>query len=74
MRKKEKGQREEKENYSKEKLDFFERDKEEKKRNRLKNRPIILMTYITAALFLSLFIYIIYYVYHDADKIIANSS
>ena len=74
MRKKEKGQREGKENYSKERLDFFERDKEERKRNRLKNRPIILMTYITAALFLSLFIYIIYYVYHDADKIIANSS
>ena len=67
MRKKEKGQREEKENYSKERLDFFERDKEERKRNRLKNRPIILMTYITAALFLSLFIYIIYYVYQTCE-------
>ena len=32
------------------------------------------MTYVTVILFLSLFIYIIYYIYHDADTVIANSS
>ncbi len=54
--------------------ELIEREKAEKRRNRLKNRPIIFMTYVTAILFLSLFAYIIYFVYHDADKVIANTS
>ena len=42
--------------------EFMEREREKAKRNRIKNRPIVLMTYVMVLTFLAMFGYVIYFV------------
>lgn len=54
--------------------EIVSREERMRRKNRIKNRPIIIMTYIMTFLFLCIFGYLIYFIYHDSDKVIANSS
>ena len=53
---------------------FLEKEKIKVKKNKIKNRPIVFMTYVMVLTFISLFAYLIYFVVHDADRVIANSA
>lgn len=53
---------------------FRDKELEKARKNRIKNRPIIIMTYIMVLVFVGMFSYIIYFMYSDADIIVANSS
>ena len=54
--------------------EFMEREREKAKRNRIKNRPIVLMTYVMVLTFLAMFGYVIYFVATKSDTIVANSA
>jgi peptidoglycan glycosyltransferase len=54
--------------------EFFRKEKEKDEKNRIKNKPIVLVTYVMVFLFMCLFGYIIYFMVKDADTVIANSS
>ncbi|SNU05638.1 Cell division protein FtsI/penicillin-binding protein 2 [Lachnospiraceae bacterium] len=53
--------------------EFLEREKERAEKNRIKNKPIVFMTYIMVLTFMSLFGFIIYFMFHDADRVVANA-
>lgn len=53
--------------------EFLNKEKERAKNNRIKNRPIIVITYMMVFVFLLLFGYIIYFMQFKAETIIANS-
>ena len=52
---------------------FLEREKERTRKNKIKNQPIVFMTYVMVLTFMALFGYIIYFMVHDADKVVADS-
>ena len=54
--------------------EFLEKERDKARKNRIKNRPIVLMTYIMVLTFLTMFGYIIYFVVKKADTVVANSS
>ena len=53
---------------------FLDKEREKARRNRIKNRPIVLMTYVMVLTFLSMFGYIVYFVMTKADTVVANSA
>ena len=53
--------------------DFLEKEKQRAEKNRIKNRPIVFMTYIMVLTFMALFGYVIYFMFHDADRIVSDS-
>lgn len=53
--------------------EFFRKEREKEEKNRIKNKPIVFVTYIMVALYLCLFGYIVYFTAVDADSVIANS-
>ncbi len=53
---------------------FLEREKDRAKKNRIKNRPIVFMTYVMVLTFMALFGYLIYFTAHDSDKVVANAA
>lgn len=52
---------------------YLQKEKERAKNNRIKNRPIIVMTYMMVAIFVSMVAYIIYFMQFRAELVIANS-
>lgn len=54
--------------------EFLEREQEKNKNNKIKNRPILLMTYIMVFVFLFMAGNIVYYVYNNTEKIVANAA
>lgn len=54
--------------------DFLDREEERDKNNKLKNKPIVIVTYMMVLVFIGMFGYIIYFVAHDAEKVVANTS
>ena len=52
---------------------FMKHEEDVKAKLKRKNRPIVVMTYIMAVLFLALFGHIIFYMIHDSKKVIANA-
>lgn len=52
---------------------FLEREKERTRKNKIKNQPIVFMTYVMVLTFMALFGYIIYFMFNDADKVVADS-
>ena len=53
---------------------FMKHEEDVKAKLKRKNRPIVVMTYIMAVLFLALFGHIIFYMIHDSKKVIANAN
>ena len=53
--------------------DFLDREEERDKNNKLKNKPIVVVTYMMLLVFIGMFGYIIYFVAHDAEKVVANT-
>ncbi len=53
---------------------FLEREKDKAKKNRIKNKPIVFMTYVMVLTFMALFGYLIYFTAHDSDKVVANAA
>lgn len=53
--------------------EFLKKDKERNKNNKIKNRPILVMTYTMIAIFVALVGYIIYFTSFRAEIVIANS-
>ena len=53
---------------------FLDKEREKARRNRIKNRPIVFMTYVMVLTFLSMFGYVVYFVLTKSDSIVANSS
>ncbi len=53
--------------------EFLAREKEKNRRNKLKNRPIILTTYIMVFVMVALVGYVIYFMQFKAEEVIANS-
>ncbi len=53
--------------------EFLLKEKERAKNNRIKNKPIIVITYLMVFIFMLLFGYIIYFMQFKAESIIANS-
>lgn len=53
--------------------EFLEREAERSNKNKAKNRPIVFMTYIMVITFMALFGYVIYFMVHDADRVVADS-
>ena len=52
---------------------FLQKDKERARNNKIKNRPILVMTYAMVAVFVCLIGYIIYFTSFRAEIVIANS-
>ena len=52
--------------------EFLEREKDRAKKNRIKNRPIVLMTYIMVFVFIGMFSYLIYFMATESETIVAN--
>ncbi len=53
--------------------EFLLKEKERAKNNRIKNRPILVITYMMVFVFMLLFGYIIYFMQFKSESIIANS-
>lgn len=53
--------------------EFLNKEKERAKNNKIKNRPILVITYMMIFIYLLLFGYIIYFMQFKAESIIANS-
>ena len=51
---------------------FLKHEEEVKEKLKIKNRPIITMTYVMVLVFLLLFGHLIYFMIHDSKKIIAD--
>ena len=52
---------------------FLKREEEIKEKLKIKNKPIITMTYLMVLVFLALFAHLIYFMVHDSKKLIADS-
>lgn len=52
---------------------FLQKEKEKAKRNKIKNKPIIVITYLMVFAYMGLFGYIIYFMQFKAETTIANS-
>ena len=74
MKKKGKESPKEKKQPSSEMEAFIERERDKAKKNRIKNRPIVFMTYVMVLVFIGMFSYIVYFMLTQADGIVANSS
>lgn len=53
---------------------FIERERDKAKKNRIKNRPIVFMSYVMVLVFLGMFSYIIYFMLTQSELVVANSS
>lgn len=53
--------------------EFLQKEQEKAKKNKLKNRPIIVITYLMVAVYMCLIGYIIYFMQFKAEATIANS-
>lgn len=53
---------------------LMDKEREKNKKNKIKNRPIVFMTYVMVLVFISMFGYIIWYVFKNADSIVANTA
>lgn len=53
---------------------FLDKEKTRARNNKIKNRPIVIMTYVMVLTFIGMFSYIIYFMVTQSDKIIANTS
>lgn len=53
--------------------EFLQKEKEKAKRNKIKNKPIIVITYLMVFAYMGLFGYIIYFMQFKAETTIANS-
>ncbi len=75
MKKKEKkSPREKRQPASSEMQAFIERERDKAKKNRIKNKPIVFMTYVMVLVFIGMFSYIIYFMLTQADTVVADSS
>ncbi|MBQ8949730.1 MAG: penicillin-binding protein 2 [Eubacterium sp.] len=54
--------------------EFLERERSKEEYNRKINRPIVFVTYIMVLVFMAMFGFIVYYVVHDSETIISNTS
>lgn len=53
--------------------EFLAKEKERAKNNKLKNKPILVMTYLIVAVFVAMIGYVIYFMQFKSETIIANS-
>ena len=53
---------------------LLEKERKINKRNKVKNRPIVVMTYLSVILFMGMFAWIIYFMVHDSESVVANSA
>ena len=54
---------------------FLEKEREKVKKNQLKNKPLVLMTYMFVLIFIGMFGYLIYFmVKDDTEQVVANTS
>ncbi|MDD6328617.1 MAG: penicillin-binding transpeptidase domain-containing protein [Lachnospiraceae bacterium] len=53
--------------------EFLQKEKERSRNNRIKNRPILVMTYSIVTIFMCMIGYIIYFMSFRAEQVIANS-
>ena len=53
---------------------FLEAEKEKAKNNRIKNRPILLMSYVMTLVFLSMIVYMVYYIMTNTETIVADTT
>ncbi|MBR0145372.1 MAG: penicillin-binding protein 2 [Eubacterium sp.] len=53
--------------------EFLQKQERREEKNKRKNRPIVLMTYVFVLVFLGLFGYVIYFLVKDADRVVANT-
>ena len=53
---------------------LLDREKDKAKKNKIKNRPIVLMTYMMVIVFLCMFGYIIYFMEVRSEDVVANAS
>lgn len=54
--------------------EFLDREREKNKKNRIKNKPIVFMTYVMVLTFIAMFSYLIYFMVKDSEKVVANTS
>ena len=66
-------------NYAKDKQpltpeqELIAKEKQRIKNNRIKNRPIVVITYMMVAVFVSMIAYVIYFMQFKSETVIANS-
>ncbi len=53
--------------------EFLQKQERREEKNKRKNRPIVLLTYVFVLLFLGMFGYVIFFLVHDADRVVANT-
>ena len=53
---------------------FLEKERERVKKNRIKNKPLVVMTYLFVLVFIGMFSYLIYFMVKDTDTVVAKSS
>ena len=53
---------------------FLEKEREKVKKNRIKNKPLVVMTYLFVLVFIGMFSYLIYFMVRDTDTVVAKSS
>lgn len=53
---------------------FLEKEREKVKKNRIKNKPLVVMTYLFVLVFIGMFSYLIYFMVKDTDTVVAKSS
>ena len=53
---------------------LLDREREKNKKNKIKNRPIVFMTYVMVMVFIGMFSYIIYFMITQADTVVANTA